>query len=627
MKHLIRWAFCALILLAGTSCSTDTDSPTFDNPFDPVNGSGLPVPESIVVTVGNNQIRLQWSLPEGQSAEDFAVFRKRLDLEPGTAQGTQLIAQVSDTTYVDSGVRNGRTYGYTLAAGQNDQFGPRSEEVDAVPNLFTIVIEDDAPKTRVRTVDISLIGPSQVTAIMIAEDQDFTGASWQQAAATITWTVGSGDGVKTVYGRFQLNDGSESFPVSDSIILDTQAVIQSIDFEGPAVRSPGDLIHFVLNAEEPAGTASVEVPGLFPAVVTLFDDGSNGDRVAGDGVYERDTVIPSATVSHVAVTGRFTDDAGNQASATRAPRTLTVQQSPDPVTVLDLESAVPPAAAAITVRWSQYQGTDFSAYQVFRSESAPVDSSDRLVRTTPSRSSQDYQDTDIIEGHTYFYRVYVLSSSGLSTGSNTSSLQVPNLRPPDTVEMTTPTATSSTRIALQWSQSNARDFASYRIYRNLSGAVTSSDPLISELTDVDQIYLDDTNLVENTEYFYRVYVLDEGALSSRSNEVSVFTNNEPPPAVFLGPASPDSGGSVVLNWSQSTAHDFASYRVYRDVIPTVGTASTLVVEIDERDVNSFRDTELEASTNYYYRVFVMDDGENPGPMSSGSNTISYLPAN
>jgi fibronectin type 3 domain-containing protein len=627
MKQFARLGFCALILLAGTSCSTDTDAPTFDNPFDPVNGSGLPVPESIVVTVGNNQIRLKWSLPEGQSAEEFAVFRKRLDLETGTSPQTQLIAQVSDTTYIDSGARNGRVYGYTIAAGQNGQFGTRSEQVDAVPNLFTIVIDDDAPKTRLRTVDISLTGPSNVAAIMIAEDQDFTGASWQQAAATISWTVTPGDGLKRIYGRFQLSDGSESFPVSDSIVLDTQAVIKSIDFEGSAVRSPGDQIHFVLNAEEQAGTASVEVPGLFPATVSLFDDGTNGDRVAGDGVYERDILIPSATVSQVAVTGRFTDDAGNQASATRAPRTLSVQQSPDPVTVLGLEAAVPPAAAAITLRWSQYQGPDFSAYQIFRSESAPVDSSDRLIRTTPSLSSQDYQDTDVIEGHTYFYRVYVLNSSGLSSGSNTSSLQVPNLRPPDTVQMTTPTATSSTRIALQWSQSNARDFASYRIYRNLSGAVTSSDPLIAEMTDVDQIYLDDTNLVENTEYFYRVYVLDEGSLSSRSNEVSIFTKNEPPPAVVLAPAAPDSSGGVVLNWSESTAHDFASYRLYRDVVPTVGTSSTLVVEIDDRDVYSFRDTELEASTTYYYRVFVTDDGETPGPISSGSNTVSYLPAN
>ena len=76
--------------------------------------------------------------------------------------------------------------------------------------------------------------------------------------------------------------------------------------------------------------------------------------------------------------------------------------------------------------------------------------------------------------------------------------------------------------------------------------------------------------------------------------------------------------AATVAWETSTAHDFAFYRLYRDFGPGVGTFSTLVAEIAERDVTSFRDTGLTKATVYYYRIFVVDDGENPGPESAGS---------
>jgi len=614
-----------LLVLIGPACSTDSNEPTLTNPYDPSNAAGLPVPEGLWVTVGNNRIQLSWSLPEGESAEEYAVFRKRLDVEPGTLAETRLVAQSSDTTYLDTGVRNGRTYGYTIAAGRDGKFGARSEEVDASPGLYTIVINDDTPKTRLRAVDVSLNGTSDVSAVMLSEDPDFEGAAWQRVAVNLSFTLGPGDGTKTVYAKFQLGDGSESFPVSDAIQLDTQAVIRSFDFEGSSVRSPGDVLHFTLDAGEPDGNATAEVTGLFPALVQLFDDGTNGDRAAQDGVYERDIPIPSGSITQTVVTGRFADDVGNQANAARAPRTLSVQAAPDPVSLLGLETADPPADPAVTIRWSQYLGTDFSAYQVFRAASAPVDSSDRLLGTVTGRITVDYEDSDVIEGHTYAYRIFLLTTSGLSAGSNTVSILVPNQRPPASVQLLTSPETSTDRIALEWTKSSARDFASYRVYRNLTGAVSQSDPLVAEIPDADQVYLDDGGLVENTEYFYRVYVIDEGSLSSRSNEVGVVTRNEPPPAVVLDPVSVVDSTSVRLHWSPSDAHDFAFYRVYRDEIPSVSTSSELVVEIDESGITAFLDTDLEPSARYFYRVFVVDDGTNPEPMSTGSNTVSYLP--
>src|SRR5258705_255210 len=135
-------AIASLLVLG---CTPQVDSPDFSNPFDPENGAGLPVPDSIVVTVASNLVRPQWGLPAGET---------------------------------------------------------------------------------------------------------------------------------TVYGTFGLTDGSESLPVSDSIVLDRHAVIRSVGFDGAGVRQPGDRIHFQLDAGETDGTASDDVPGLFTAL-PLFDDGTN----------------------------------------------------------------------------------------------------------------------------------------------------------------------------------------------------------------------------------------------------------------------------------------------------------------------------------------------------------------
>ena len=91
----------------------------------------------------------------------------------------------------------------------------------------------------------------------------------------------------------------------------------------------------------------------------------------------------------------------------------------------------------------------------------------------------------------------------------------------------------------------------------------------------------------------------------------------------LQPASTIDSTEATLSWTLSTEHDFASYRLYRDETPTVTTSSTLVVEIDEIGILSFRDTDLQSANQYYYRVFVVDDGSNPGSKSTGSNTITF----
>ena len=607
------WLLAGLLLAAG--CSSGTEDINLDNPYD---NAGFPVPDSVIVTLGSNVARLDWSVDSPGSVNQYTVFRRRTDTDPPEQE--RVIATVSARTYTDYGVRDGRTYSYRLAAGKDGHFGTRSEGIEVRPAFFAISLAGGAPRTRSTSVTVSPTGPVTVTAIQLGEIADLSGAVWVPVAGTLNWVLSAGDGTKRVYGRMRLSDGATSFPVSADIALDTHAVIRNLDFDGSDVRAPGDILHVRLDAGEPSGTASVSIGSLFTNL-SLLDDGSGGDASAGDGVYERDVVLPYVVINQIALTGAFTDAVGNTASPLAGPRTLTVGTPPAAVTLLSTETADPPDAPAVTIRWTQSLDTSFRSYRIYRSDDDAVDTTDHLAGEVTSSSTAELKDADVIEGRTYYYRVFVRNQIGLETGSGTTSVNVPNVRPPAAVTLNSPDGISDSRLTLKWTKTTSEDFTAYRIYRNQTGAVTEQDPMVGEISNVEQLYFDDMNLVENTLYYYRVVVVDQAGLITRSNEVQARTANLPPPAVNLGPGIDLDFTAATLSWSASDAHDFASYKLFRDTQSTVTSASALVAELKDRDATAYRDTTLESGHTYYYRVYVVDDGVTPKPEQAGSNVV------
>lgn len=604
----------ALVLL---TCSMENDEPSFSNPFDPAEGGDIPAPDSIRVSVGDGYVRLAWGLPAGIDADRFAVFRRTRDGETDTDE--RLLARVTAREYVDTAVRNDKVYVYRLASGLGGRFGPRTEEIVCRPGLFSILLADGKRLTKVRAISVTFQAPG-AQAVRLYEAPDSAEAPWQPASGPATWTLSAGDGRKTVYAQFRFPDGSTSLPAGDWIRLDTAASIESVSFDGAAVRRPGETIHFRIVTEETNGSASIRVDGIF-ASVALLDDGTRGDRTAADGTYEGDLVLPpSSAASDKEVVGSFTDEAGNAASSVSAPLLLTVWKGPDPVTLLPPEASEPPEPASVNLRWSGSLATEFSAYRVFRSEAAPVDSTDRLIQTIRDVNTIEYRDSDVIEGFTYHYRVYVQDDRGVEAGSNPVELTLANSRPPAAVNLETPNSVSESGIALAWGRSADRDFRSYRIYRNSTGAVSDADTLLARITDADRTFLDDSGLRENTLYYYRVYVDDAGGLFSRSNEVEARTGNAAPPPVQLNEATGVDSAGATLSWSESPVHDFKFYRAYRDTIAAVTTASRQIAEMDNRTFTSYRDSDVSRATTYYYRIFVFDDATDP--KSTGSNTVT-----
>jgi hypothetical protein len=185
-------------------------------------------------------------------------------------------------------------------------------------------------------------------------------------AATVGFTLSTGDGLKTVYGRYTFLDGSRSGdPLSASIILDTRAGIDSVYFTPPGQDfSVGDTILFFVRSEddEISGTSWVSFPGV--TQLRLTDDGAGGDVTADDGLYTARYVVPATiSVSAGAVTGNFFDAAGNQAVPQTANQLLTILGEP-PTPVILAGSVQSDTTVELT--WSRYTGTDFARYVLYR---------------------------------------------------------------------------------------------------------------------------------------------------------------------------------------------------------------------------------------------------------------------
>ena len=93
------------------------------------------------------------------------------------------------------------------------------------PISTSISINAGAAKTTTASVTLTLgaADSSGVSSMMIANDSAFTGAVFETYATSKSWTLTSGNGVKTVYAKFKDAAGNVSAAVSDTITLDTAA--------------------------------------------------------------------------------------------------------------------------------------------------------------------------------------------------------------------------------------------------------------------------------------------------------------------------------------------------------------------------------------------------------------------
>jgi fibronectin type 3 domain-containing protein len=524
------------------------------------------------------------------------------------------------TSYTDAGLKNGKSYSYQVSSVSTAKLeGYRSAKVTGVPNLYSVVVNDDAKYTKTRSVNVGLTGASNTRHVMISEDSLFSGAAWQVFSGSKSFTLSAGDGTKYIYAKFKDQDGNETKDsFRDEIILDTQAGISAVtETTRGQPKSAGEIIHFTVTTGEPEGDAKVDLGSIKD--IQLYDDGSHGDAFVDDGTYELDYFVSNdVEVKDAVVTGKFTDAAGNQAPTRTATGKVTILKGPDPVTLFS-PFAMEGSHSSVGLGWSESNEADFASYKIYRSLTGGVSLNSTLVATLTNKSTSSFTDTALAENTVYYYRVFVFDLNNLSGGSNEDSGRTNIDAPPDTVQLLAPSERTFNSLTLFWTQSKATDFQAYQLYRGNSPAVDSGSSLMVTINNKNTTTFTDTGLDANTTYYYRLYVVDRGGKSSASNSVSGTTKPYPvPEAVTLFAPSNLTENSMTLFWTQSPSPNFSAYQLFRGNLAGVDSTDELVASVTSQTTLTYTDTCLTSDTEYYYRLYVYNTFGN----GTGSNQVT-----
>tara|TARA_Y100000310_G_scaffold296413_1_gene328649 strand:- start:850 stop:3150 length:2301 start_codon:yes stop_codon:yes gene_type:complete len=120
----------------------------------------------------------------------------------------------------------------------------------------SIVINNTAENTNSRTVTLTLSAVNAVNMI-VANDEDFTGAEWEPFASSKDWTLSEGDGRKEVFAKFSDIGSNVTGRVSDSILLQKAQGQEVVE-----VVLPPDTAQFIFTRNLTIGSTGNDVTEL-----------------------------------------------------------------------------------------------------------------------------------------------------------------------------------------------------------------------------------------------------------------------------------------------------------------------------------------------------------------------------
>jgi hypothetical protein len=380
-----------------------------------------PIPISLKIIHLPDGVNLSWQVSDTITNILFRVY-----YSTDTLETNYRLWETSGTfSSTITGLNLGQLYFFRVASVLPGNIeGGKSTAVSSRVGVISVIINNDDRFTNSRNVNVGFVLPAAAALMQLSEDSLFTGTQWQNYQQSLGFELSSEDGTKHVYAKFRFTDGSESDTlgaITDSIILDTEANIDSVYFEPDDVTLAMDsVITFHLVSSEGEGGAEIFFPGMNGLKLTYDDTGS--DTILGRYVYSRSYTIPVniETVDGVVI-GRFTDVAGNRADDVVAATLLNISNPPTPVTLF----AAAQSSSSIRLNWSETIDNDFTAYHIYRDTNNTISNSSEAVSVISSGDSVVYIDTGLNDSTWYYFRIYIYDNTGKSAASNIDSAFTP----------------------------------------------------------------------------------------------------------------------------------------------------------------------------------------------------------
>ena len=202
-----------------------------------------------------------------------------------------------------------------------------------------------------------------------------------------------------------------------------------------------------------------------------------------------------------------------------------VASGPSPVNLI---GAIDTSDTKVTLVWTQSDAEDFLKYEVhFSPQSGFTPSSTTKAADIRSKTDTTYEVTGLSPSTDYYFKVLVYNTKEKYSESNELHVTTKPV-PPTPVTLREAYDITTTSLKLSWTPNQDEDFNYYEIHRSLTPDFTPSTATkidqTSPLARNDTLY-DVTGLTPNTEYYFKIVVVNQGGARSSSNEIKAKTLN------------------------------------------------------------------------------------------------------
>lgn len=379
-----------------------------------------------------------------------------------------------------------------------------------------------------------------IDAVQMALSEGLIQQPKEDFAGNISFTLSEGDGEKTVQADLWDAQGQPLPSLTDSIILDTQLSVSSFTVTAVkgAASTKGDNLLVSLDIGEPDADTRVSLPGIAENM-PLLDNGTGGDSIANDGIYQRSISISSPVDLNAAATVSIIDRAGNTLTAV-SDSNLVLNIPP---TILNLQVSSNVAEGSMSISFSTDEPTTSSIQY--------GDAFTNLNSTLAISSALKYNHEVALSGLPGNQLTYFRLVAQDAIGNETSVQSKGKLAPPAPENISA--QAGDAEVGLIWDEVTTEGVVGYFVYRSENDSAfirVNSSPI------EDPYYLD-SFVANDNRYRYRVTATDGVNESEQSPAYEVT-----PGLAFAGPT--ELAGGVIDKdtiWLKSRS----PYRVTADI--------------------------------------------------------------
>ncbi len=222
----------------------------------------------------------------------------------------------------------------------------------------------------------------------------------------------------------------------------------------------------------------------------------------------------------------------------------------------------------------------------------------------------------------YYYIVRAFDAGvELATSAEASGVPIENrmLTPPTAVRVSDTPRDLGGSLTISWTPSTTRGVEAQQLFRSSTGDPGSYASLQTFENNTTAVFAD-TPVTDGTPYFYALRAL-AGDLEAESPSASgiAFSNSAlvPPTDLSVSDTPDDDGRSLTITWMPSTAIDVTGQRLFRSTID--GGPYDLITESDNPPLlGKYLDRPVSTGTTYYYTVRALVGEQESAPSNQGA---------